>query len=72
MLAGDYYYYYLDAILEDYGIEEMTSENDSKMERYYYLVARKTPDSQFIILPGYVAPESTTTTTIFVLSRGCR
>lgn len=59
MLARDHYH--LNATLKDYGIQDMTSENDSEMERHS--AARKTQGPQFIIPPGYILPESTTTTT---------
>lgn len=59
MLTSDHFH--LNTTLEDYGIEDMTSENDSEVERHS--TARKTKGPQFTIPPGYVLPESTTTTT---------
>lgn len=56
MLARDHFH--LNAIFENYGIEDMTLENDSEMERHQ--AARKTEDPQFIIPPGYILPETTT------------
>ena len=44
----------------DYGIEDMTSENNSEIEKH--LAIRKTQGFDFIILPGYTIPESSITT----------
>ncbi len=43
----------------------MTPENDSEMERHS--TAYKTQSPDFIILPRYIEPESTTTTTMALL-----
>lgn len=60
MLARDHFD--LNAIFEDYGIKDMTPENDFEMKRYQ--AARKVEDPQFIIPPGYILPETTTTSVL--------
>lgn len=54
-------HFHLNTTLEDYGTEDMTSANDSEVERYS--AARQKKGPQFTIPPGYVLPESKTTTT---------
>lgn len=49
----------LNAKFENYRIEDVTSESDSEMEKHS--AARKTKGPQFIIPPGYISLESTTT-----------
>lgn len=66
MLARNYYH--LNTTFKDYKIKDMILKNNSKMERY--LVAYKTQNLDFIILPGYIASELTTTTIMVLLKDG--
>lgn len=58
-------YYHLNAILENYKLKNVTSENNSKMKKHSAIY--KIQGSDFIIPPGYIAAKLTTTTTLMPL-----
>lgn len=60
-------YFYLNVIPKNYEIEGYDFEKWF-WKKNIYLTKRKTKkSSQFIILPGYIEPKSTTTTSILIL-----
>lgn len=59
MLACNHYH--INNILEKYRIENITSENNSKIEKY--IVVYKIQDFQFIILLSYILFKSIITST---------